>query len=76
MSLATLSLWVAKFFTTASFPVLKENFGLNITFAIHAVVCLVYFWIAKDRVPETKEKSLEEIENKLTGSKTVVIAVT
>ncbi len=65
MAIATLSLWVANFFTTASFPIMKQQFGLDITFAIHAVICLVYFFCIIKWVPETKGKSLEEIEKEL-----------
>jgi sugar porter (SP) family MFS transporter len=65
MALATLSLWIANFFTTASFPILKENFGLHITFAIHAGICFIYFLFVRTRIPETKGKSLEEIETLL-----------
>ena len=49
MSIATLSLWIANFFTTASFPVLKENFGLHVTFVIHASICWEIFLITKPR---------------------------
>ncbi len=66
MGLATLVLWIANFITTASFPILKESFGLHITFAIHAGICLIYFLFVKAKVPETKGKSLEEIEQMLT----------
>ncbi|MEO7765796.1 MAG: sugar porter family MFS transporter [Ferruginibacter sp.] len=66
MGLATLVLWIANFITTASFPILKTHFGLHITFAIHAAICLLYFLFIKARVPETKGKSLEEIEIQLT----------
>lgn len=65
MALATLSLWIANFFTTASFPILKENFGLHITFAIHAGICFIYFLFVRTRIPETKGKSLEDIETLL-----------
>jgi MFS transporter, SP family, arabinose:H+ symporter len=65
MGLATLSLWMANFFTTASFPLLKKHFGLPVTFLIHAVICLVYFLFVKSNVPETKGRSLEEIEKQL-----------
>jgi sugar porter (SP) family MFS transporter len=65
MALATLSLWIANFFTTASFPILKENFGLPVTFAIHAGICFIYFLYVRTRIPETKGKSLEEIEKLL-----------
>ncbi len=68
MALATLSLWIANFFTTASFPILKENFGLHITFAIHAGICFIYYLFIKAKIPETKGKSLEEIEKFLVKS--------
>lgn len=62
MGLATLSLWIANFFTIASFPILKAHWGLPGTFGIHAAVCLAYFLFIYRKVPETKGKSLEEIE--------------
>jgi sugar porter (SP) family MFS transporter len=65
MALATLCLWIANFFTTASFPILKAEFGLFGTFAIHAGICFVYFLFVKKNIPETKGKSLEEIEAQL-----------
>ncbi|MBC7887347.1 MAG: sugar porter family MFS transporter [Ferruginibacter sp.] len=66
LGLATLVLWIANFITTASFPVLKAHFGLHITFAIHAGICLLYFLFIRTKIPETKGKSLEEIELQLT----------
>ncbi|MFD1875616.1 sugar porter family MFS transporter [Hymenobacter bucti] len=68
MALATLALWVTNFFTTTSFPVLKDSLGLPFTFGLHAVLCLVYFLFVRARIPETKGKSLEEIERELTGA--------
>lgn len=62
MSVATLSLWIANFFTTASFPILKSYFGLTGTFMLHSMMCLIYFFFVKYNIPETKGKSLEEIE--------------
>ena len=67
MALATLVLWIANFITTASFPILKSYFGLHVTFAIHAGICLLYFIFIRYRIPETKGKSLEEIELALTS---------
>lgn len=66
MALSTLALWIANFFTTASFPVMKAQFGLAGTFGIHALICLLYYAIVKILFPETKGKSLEEIERQLT----------
>jgi hypothetical protein len=67
MAAATLALWLANFFATASFPVMKTHLGLPATFTIHGVICLVYFFFVRIRVPETKGRSLEEIETQLTG---------
>lgn len=66
MGLATLSLWVANFFTTALFPVMQFRLGLPATFSIHAAICLVYFLFIRACIPETKNRSLEEIERQLT----------
>lgn len=65
MALATLALWLANFVTTASFPILKENYGLAVTFGIHALVCVIYLVFVFAKVPETKNKRLEEIEEEL-----------
>ncbi|CAL1519783.1 sugar porter family MFS transporter [Chitinophaga sp. MM2321] len=67
MALATLALWIANFFTTASFPVMKGYLGLPLTFVIHAVICFAYFLFIIVRIPETKGKSLEEIEKMMIG---------
>lgn len=66
LALATLALWITNFFTTASFPVMKDAWGLPATFLVHAGLCLVYFLFVRVRIPETKGKSLEEIEKQLT----------
>jgi sugar porter (SP) family MFS transporter len=65
LAVATLALWIANFFTTSLFPVMNKYFGLSVTFLIHALICLVYFLFIRARVPETKGKSLEEIEKLL-----------
>jgi SP family arabinose:H+ symporter-like MFS transporter len=66
MSLATLSLWIANFVVIGSFPVMKSQFGMPVTFGIYAVLLLIYFVFILLTVPETKGKSLEEIERLLT----------
>ena len=65
MALATLALWLANFMTTASFPIMKAQFGLPVTFGMHAGICLIYFVFVKTNVPETRGKSLEAIEQML-----------
>lgn len=59
---ATLSLWISNFLTTASFPILKANFGMSYVFGIHSLICFAYFIFIIKKIPETKRKSLEEIE--------------
>ena len=68
LGLATLALWIANFFTTSLFPIMNQYLGLSVTFLIHAAICLVYFLFVRVSVPETKGKSLEEIESLLTKS--------
>lgn len=65
MALATLALWITNFFTTFLFPIMNQHLGLSFTFLIHGAICLIYFFFVKAKVPETKGKSLEEIEHLL-----------
>lgn len=65
LALATFMLWIANFFTTASFPIMQKHFGMPVTFGIHGMICLIYFFYIRSKVPETKGKSLEEIEKML-----------
>ncbi len=65
MSIATLSLWISNFFTVSLFPVMKAQFGIGATFGIHGLICLLYFVFLYFKVPETKGKSLEQIEQML-----------
>jgi MFS transporter, SP family, arabinose:H+ symporter len=69
MSAATVALWLANFITTASFPVLKEHIGLPFTFLLSSVICFIYFIFIRTKLPETKGKSLEEIEQMLTQNR-------
>ncbi|WP_126246176.1 sugar porter family MFS transporter [Chitinophaga rhizosphaerae] len=65
MAACTFSLWLANFFSTSSFPVLKSHWGLPFTFVMHGIICLLYFLFVERKVPETKGKSLEDIERLL-----------
>ncbi|HMI01399.1 MAG TPA: sugar porter family MFS transporter [Pedobacter sp.] len=62
MSLATLSLWISSFLALSFFPVMKSSFGMPLTFGIHAAVSFICFLFVQIKIPETKGKSLEEIE--------------
>ena len=62
MSVATLALWVAVYLVTQMFPILLEQAGPAVTFWIFGGMSLLAFIFVWMRVPETKEKTLEEIE--------------
>lgn len=65
MALATFALWVACFILTYTFPLLNASLGAAGTFWVYAGICLAGFVFILTRIPETKGKSLEDIENEL-----------
>lgn len=66
MALSTFFLWVASFFLTYTFPILNETVGAAGTFWLYGVICLAGFLFIRARLPETKGKTLEELEKELT----------
>jgi len=65
MALATFALWIACFILTYTFPLLNKTLGAAGTFWVYAGICLVGFVFILLKLPETKGKSLEEIEKEL-----------
>ncbi len=65
MSVAVTALWAASFVLTYTFPYLNSNLGPAVTFWIYAGICAAGFWFIKSRLPETKGRTLEEIELQL-----------
>ena len=65
VSIAVSSLWIACFILTFTFPILNKNLGPAKTFWAYAAVCLLGFIFILLRVPETKGKTLEQIERDL-----------
>ena len=63
MAVATASLWAACFILTYTFPLLNASLGTAGTFWVYAGVCAVGFLAVKRWLPETKGKTLEEIES-------------
>ena len=65
VSVAVSALWIACFILTFTFPLLNKTLGAAGTFWLYAVICLaglVFVWF---KVPETKGKTLEQIEREL-----------
>jgi MFS transporter, SP family, arabinose:H+ symporter len=69
MSVATFSLWAACFVLTYTFPLLNEVFKASGTFWLYGVICLAGFFFILKKLPETKGKSLEDIEKELTSNR-------
>jgi len=65
MALAVFALWAACFVLTYTFPLLNQRFGPAGTFWIYAAICVLGFVFIVMRLPETKGKTLEEIEAQL-----------
>lgn len=66
MALSTFFLWVACFLLTYTFPLLNETVGASGTFWLYGGICLAGFFFIWLRLPETKGKTLEELEKELT----------
>ncbi len=65
MSVAAVALWIGNFSLTFTFPAIKENLGWTLNFWLYALVCILGFIVIVFKLPETKGKSLEEIEHEL-----------
>ncbi len=68
MSIATATVWITDLIITWSFPVLDDNINLvgkfhhGFAYWIYAVICFVAVVFVWRMVPETKGKTLEQIE--------------
>jgi sugar porter (SP) family MFS transporter len=65
MSLCVSALWIACFALTATFKPINLALGAAGTFWLYGAICLIGFVIIKKFIPETKGKSLEDIERDL-----------
>jgi sugar porter (SP) family MFS transporter len=62
MSMATTALWIACFVLTYTFPILNKMLNASGTFWLYGLICFSGFLFILKKLPETKGKSLEEIE--------------
>lgn len=65
MGVATFALWASCFILTYTFPTLNSWMGSHGTFWLYGAICVLGFLFVRARLPETKQKSLEEIEQEL-----------
>ncbi|MFT3682178.1 MAG: sugar porter family MFS transporter [Ferruginibacter sp.] len=62
MSVAIFFLWLSVYIVSQTFPMLLESIGTAYTFWIYMVLSAIAFVFVWKMVPETKEKTLEEIQ--------------
>lgn len=65
MSIATFTLWAASFALTYTFPHLNKALGAYGTFWLYGFICLLGWLFIYKNLPETKGKTLEEIEKEI-----------
>ncbi len=69
MATCTFALWVGCCTLTFSFPSMNAALGSSGTFWIYSAICLCAFVFLWRRCPETKGKSLEQLEQELVNEK-------
>lgn len=65
MSVSVLSQWFFNFLIVLFFPWVFRNLGGSITFGFLLAMCFVQLYVTWKMVPETRNKTLEEIEKAL-----------
>jgi len=65
LSVCIMTMWVSDYLVNLLFPVMRDRFGIAVTFFIFSFFCILSFFYAKSKLIETKGKSLEEIEKML-----------
>jgi sugar porter (SP) family MFS transporter len=65
MAVAVSALWIACFLLTFTFPILNRMLGSAGTFWLYGAICVAGFAFIKFKLPETKGKTLEQIEKEL-----------
>ena len=69
MATCTFALWAGCCTLTFSFPSMNAALGSSGTFWIYSAICVCAFIFLWNRCPETKGKSLEELEQELIAEK-------
>lgn len=64
MAIATVFLWLADFAVTLTFPVIADRLNESAAFWFYAAMCGVAFFFILLVLPETKGKTLEDIEKR------------
>ncbi len=68
ISVSVSALWIASFALTYSFPWISKTLGSSGTFWLYAGICFIGFGFVFRGVPETRGKTLEQIERELAAA--------
>lgn len=63
MSICTLALWIASALLVQTFPYLNKQLGTAGSFWLYGLICAAGYVFILENLPETKNKSLEKIED-------------
>jgi sugar porter (SP) family MFS transporter len=69
VAVAVSALWIACFILTYTFPILNAKLGPAGTFWLYGAICVAGFIYIFFKLPETKGKSLEQLERELVDQK-------
>ncbi|HBY4813787.1 TPA: MFS transporter [Klebsiella pneumoniae] len=78
VSSAVLLVWLSNFFVAQTFPMMNDNpvlhsfFNGAFPFFVYAFFCALYFLLTLKFLPETKNKTLEEISLALSRNKSLI----
>ena len=62
VSIAVAALWASSFALTYSFPLLQAALTMSGVFVLYGLICLAGAWMVKAFVPETRGRSLENMD--------------
>jgi SP family sugar porter-like MFS transporter len=65
MSVAVFSLWVGCTSVAQTFRIIRDNLGAHSAFWLYGAICVIGFAVILRKLPETKGKTLEDIEREL-----------
>ncbi len=65
MSISVVALWLGNFLLSQTFPLMYEQLGLARCFWVYASICFAGFVFIYFKLPETKGKTLEQLEREL-----------
>ncbi len=69
MGMSSMSNWAFNTIVIFSFPLMQHSLGIDYTFAVYALICFLGLIYTYFYMPETKNISLEQIENYIMSGK-------